>query len=194
MTAPRISFLTRAQWEAGPPNLAHLSTRRDLVTGVTFHHTTGANLGHTDTAQWARNIQRFCMVDRGYGDIEYNAMVRAYVDPHDGKPRGVIVEGRDLKYVGAHAASDGNLANRTTNGVALMGDSRDVFAHAELVPTVHALIEGVWYLAALYRNAHRIPAKLQHFGHRDWFNQGHGGTATLCPGDPLEATIAGLLR
>lgn len=190
--ALRLSVLTRAQWGAVAPNTAHLSKRTDRIVGVTFHHTTGANLGSEATAEWARNIQRFCMADRGYGDIEYDAMLRVYFDPHDGKPRGVFVEGRSRTYVGAHAKSTGNVANRTTVGVALMGDSRDVFAHPELAPTVKALVELTWYLCALSHAAEHVPGKLLHYGHRDW--ETHGGTPTYCPGDPLENLVASVLR
>jgi hypothetical protein len=188
VTQPRISILTRAQWKAAPPNPAHLSTRRDTLLGVTFHHTTGANLGDVDTAQWARNIQRFCMVTRGYGDLEYNAMIRAYVDPHDGQPRGVFVEGRDVKYVGAHAASTGNVANRTTTGVALMGDADEVLSHPELVPTVHALVNLCWYFQQLYSHAHKV-AHTARYGHREWMPK--GGTATVCP-ESLLTIVHGL--
>lgn len=189
MTDSRISFLTREQWGAEAPNHAHLSTRRDLLAGITFHHTTGANLGDVDTAQWARNVQRFCMVTRGYGDIEYNAMIRAYVDPHDGRARGVFVACRDIAYVGAHALSAGNQANRTTTGVALMGDSRDVLAHPLLAPMVRELVGLCWYFQVLYANAHHLGHPL-HYGHRDWIP--HGGTPTLCPGDPLAAMVGAL--
>lgn len=184
MTAPRISFMTRAQWRAAAPNPRHLSTRSDRVVGITFHHTTGANLGDVDTAEWARNIQNFCMGTRGYGDIEYNAMLRAFIDPHDGLPRGVFVEGRSIAYVGAHATSTDNLANRTTSGVALMGDATEVLSHPELVPTVHALVELCWYFQGLYANAHGV-ARSQRWGHREWHDLGHGGIATACPGDLL---------
>lgn len=183
----RLSILTRAQWGADTPNPHKLAKRADQIVGVTFHHTTGANLGSIDTAQWTRNIQRFCMGTRGYGDIEYDALLRAYVDPHDGKPRGVFVEGRNRQYVGAHAKSLKNQANRTTVGVALMGDSRDVLANKALVPVVHDLIAFTWYLASLAHAHEHVPGKLLHFGHRDW--EAAGGTPTYCPGDPLEALV-----
>lgn len=184
MTAPaRISIMTRAQWRADPPNLARLSTRRDTIVGTTFHHTTGANLGSTDTAQWARNIQHFCMATRGYGDIEYDAMIRAYLDPHDHQPRGVFVEGRNLKFVGAHAASTGNVANRTTTGVALMGDATEVLSHPQLAPMVRQLVDIAWYFQLLYSKAHGVK-RTQRWGHREWHDH-HGGTATACPGDLL---------
>lgn len=179
MTAPKISFLTREQWGASAPDPRHLSTRRDAIVGVTFHHTTGANLGSTDTAQWARNIQRFCMADRGYGDIEYNAMIRAYLDPHTHQPRGDFVECRDLKWVGAHAASTDNLANRTTTGIALMGDADEVLSHPELVPVVHELVNLCWYFQQLYSFGHAGIKHTSRYGHREWMAK--GGTATVCP-------------
>ncbi len=185
-TRPRIDFLTRAQWRATAPNLAHLSTRRDRLAGITFHHTTGANLGDVDTATWARNIQRFCMVTRGYGDIEYNAMIRAYFDPRDHRPRGVFVEGRNVKFVGAHATSTDNLANRTTVGVALMGDADEVLSHPELVPTVRALVELCWYFQHLYANANHL-GRPQRWGHKEWHS--HGGIATACPRDSLLSIV-----
>lgn len=186
--SPRIDFLTRAQWRAAPERPGHLSRRRDLLVGVTFHHTTGANLGDTDTGQWARNIQHFCF-GRGYGDIEYNAMIRAFVDPHDGKPRGLFVEGRSARWVGAHATSTDNLANRTTSGVALMGDADEVLSHPKLVPTVRALVGLAWYFQLMYAHANGIK-RSQRWGHREWHDHpSHGGIATACPRDSLLAIV-----
>jgi hypothetical protein len=193
MTDPRISVITREQWAARPPNPSRLSIRRDNIVGATFHHTTGANLGSESTEQWARNIQNFCMDDRTprYGDIEYNAMVRAWHDPQHG-PRGVFVEGRDPRFVGAHASSTGNVANRTTVGVALMGNGDDVLADAELRPLVVELVQLAWYFVVLTLHAERITSKPLHYGHRDWIP--HGGTATYCPSNAFEALVASTLR
>lgn len=188
MTTPTITFLTRAQWRAAPPRHDRLQVRTSTLRGATFHHTTGANLGSRDTATWARSIQQFCF-GRGYGDIEYNAMIRAYIHPVTRQPRGVFVEGRDPKWVGAHASSTGNTANRETVGVALMGDSRDVLANPRLIPVVKALLGLSWYLVLLDAHAHGV-ADPKSFGHRDWIAS--GGIATFCPGDAFLAMIHAL--
>lgn len=168
MTAPR--YLTRDELDLFQPNTHRLSTRTDLVTGITFHRT-GERVKPSQTRDVWKGIQQSAMNgtlpsgDR-YGDHPYNVGV-----PVDGPDAGNVYIGRDTRWNGAHAASTKNVANRVTLGVAVIGDG-------ELTPKARDAIRGVVWVAALtYRRG------LFLYDHLDW--KALGGIATSCPGDDV---------
>jgi hypothetical protein len=167
---PADRFVSRAAWRAQPLRHNH-EGRRDGITSITVHHSTGATFGPpAEEIVWVRAIQREHQDVRGYADIAYNALVSA---------SGRIYEGRDNRIVGAHALSNANLANRTSLGVCFLGNGDELTADAKAAFRVYV------YVASAF--AHR---GLPRLGHRDWSH--NGGIATYCPSNALEAFFAKL--
>lgn len=163
-----VTFHGRGSLGLQAPNRAHVTLRTpaevgDGHEGITWHHTgAGGNLFKPNATLRLQGIQRFHMQTLGYGDIAYHAAFDA-----DANVYGL----RDTHCVGAHAKSDGNRANRLTDGVCFLEDSRGI--------TAGALAAFEWFVA-LYRAVHhRRPAL---WAHEAWAH-GHGGTATACPGE-----------
>lgn len=155
---------TRAELHLAPPNVARLSPRHDLVTGITLHCTGAPVSGGGGPAKWLQ-IQHLAMTGAlpsgdVYGDHPYNAGVTL---------GGDVYQGRDNEWVGAHATSSHNVANRTTEGIALLGDGHVVTPEAE-----NAIRLCITFYELRYK---RRPVL---FDHRDWRNL--GGIATACPG------------
>lgn len=172
-TAPR--FYTREESGLFTPNTSRLSSRTDLVIGITFHRTgsrTNDPLGKWKAIQQEAMLGTLPSGDR-YGDHPYNAGI-----PIDGPHAGNIFAGRDPRWNGAHASSTKNVANRVSLGVAVIGDG-------SLTPKARHAIEGLIFVAALtYKRG------LFLFDHRDW--KALGGIATSCPGDELARYVAEL--
>lgn len=175
----RARFWTREQAGLAAPDLGRLAIRRDVVTGITFHCTGSPALD--PVAKW-RQIQQLAMLGKLpsrdlYGDQPYNAGIVL-----TGAFAGVILPGRDLKYVGAHAASTDNVANRTTLGVAVIGDGSILSAAGW--EAIEALVY-VWAFGVYKRG-------LQPFDHLDW--RAAGGITTACPGPAVIARVAAMKR
>lgn len=160
------TWKTRAQLGLAPPIMSHLSPRHDRVLGVTVHWTATTNLA--PDAVW-KTIQRNEQA-AGYGDIAYNA---GFTDA------GEILAGRDNGWVGAHATSEANVANRTTYGIAYVGNGR---------PTVQAVQALRAYLYVVILTL-KLPHPIQLLGHQEW--EPFGGIATACPGsiEPIVRAI-----
>lgn len=150
-------WLRRDAIGLAPPNTAHLAVRHDRVLGVTVHWTAGNS--HDAPAQW-RAIQADEM-HRGYGDIAYNAGVA---------DDGSLLEGRANGWVGAHALSGHELANRTTFGVAYIGNGNPT-------PAAITALKAYLFVVALEL---KLSAPILLLGHQDWLP--FGGIPTACPG------------
>jgi hypothetical protein len=111
----------------------------------------GANVNHTQ-----------------YGDIEYNAGIT-----YDGR----ILAGRDNKYVGAHAYSANNVANRTLLGVCILGNEPPTQAAEQALSA---------YLFVVTAMLHR-PDPIVLCTHREIV--AHGGITTDCPGGAWEDVV-----
>jgi hypothetical protein len=139
------------------------------VVGITFHITaTGAGdpLGTWRTIQ-AEAMSGHLPSGDVYGDIPY----------HDGISQdGRIIQGRDHRWVGAHATSSANIANRVTDGVAIIGTG------AGLSDAAKQAIRAYVYLWSL---GHKRRPVL--FDHKDW--RAVGGIATACPDPAVEAFV-----
>ena len=144
---------------------------------VIVHHTAGSNSYTKDqSASIVRGIYRFHVIDRGWCDVGYNALVDKY---------GQIFEGRHggLEYPvhGAHAT----LWNTETFGVSVMMDSNTAAVTTETKTSLTRLI--AWKLANNYRPAQgtvTIADKTINI------ISGHGDVmATDCPGTNLRAYL-----
>lgn len=96
-----------------------------------------------------------------YGDISYNAGCT------DG---GLILAGRDPRWVGAHARTLHNVANLSTYGIAYLGSGSPTPA------AVQALRAYIYVVILSLGHGHPIILP----GHQDW--RPFGGIATACPG------------
>lgn len=173
---PKPRFYTRQQAGLFTPNTHRLSSRTDTVVGITWHRTGEPT---TDPLGKWKQIQQLAMLGELpskdlYGDHPYNAGIVT-----SGPLAGVILPGRDPRWVGAHATSTHNVANRVTLGVALIGDGT-------VTPAARAAVAALIYVTAFgtYRRG------LLQFDHREWL--GVGGIATSCPGDSLAAFVVEL--
>jgi hypothetical protein len=169
-----VTFHDRASIGLRPPNTAHLTLRTaaERTTqhmGETFHHTgAGGALFHQDPFARLRGIQAYHMDHLGYGDIAYEGGFDG-----DGNTFGL----RDGIYVGAHAGSTGNIANRLTDGIVWLEDARGI--------TTAGLQAFRWWVN-LYTWVLRRPPVV--YAHR-WWAEGHGGLPTACPGDDWDAVV-----
>lgn len=169
-----MRIVTRAELGLAPANPAHLTSRgTDRLIGVTVHCTVTPTADPVGT--W-RQIQAEYLSGNNvnhtvYGDLPYNDGITL-----DGR----ILQGRDHKWVGAHALSNTNVANRTTLGVAIIGTG------ANITPAAETALRQYLYLAGL---------ELGHaplvFDHYDW--HALGGISTACP-DPPTAFVVGKIR
>jgi hypothetical protein len=177
VTYAPTAVVPRAGWRAADPITARLALRApaDTWVGATWHHSTGTQLGSPNSAAWVREIQAYHQGTLGYGDIAYSALIDA---------AGRVFEGRDRKYVGAHAASAGNVANRRTHGVCFLGDL------TYSGPTVAAQHAALWVLETM----RYVGDGLYCWEHREWLQYGPPAKPTACPGNHGAAFVAGTLR
>lgn len=170
-----VKFHPRATLNLRSPNLQRMSTRTPADSdqahqGLTWHWTAdGGMLFLPDPIKRLQGIQRYHMDTLGYGDIAYCAAYDA---------GGNTYELRAPRYVQAHAASPGNVANRQTDGIVFLEDERGY--------THEALEAFVWW-HNVYGLAHRRFPK--HFAHRWWGRQGAPAAPTQCPGDAQSGVI-----
>lgn len=169
-----VDIWSRERCGLAPPDTSRL-TKRDpgALVGVTFHVTVTPASDPVHT--WQR-IQAEYMSGNNvnhvkYGDLPYNEGVTL-----DGR----ILQGRQHRYVGAHATSDNNVANRVTLGLAVIGTGAGLSHAAQ---------------QAIREWLHLLRVELGHapvlFDHYDW--RAAGGIATACP-DPAVAAFVALLR
>lgn len=169
-----VEILTRDQCGLALPNRDRLSGRLpDHVVGVTVHCTVTPTAD--PVATW-RQIQAEYLSGNNvnhaqYGDIPYNDGITL-----DGR----ILTGRPHGYVGAHALSTNNIANRWTLGVAIIGTG------ATITPAAEQALRTWLYLATL-----EIGHRPLLFDHLDW--RAYGGISTACP-DPATVAFVGQLR
>ena len=149
-----------------PRTAAELGPQR---LGLTFHHTgAGGTLFHPDPVARLQGIQRYHMDTLGYCDIADEGAFDA-----DGNTYGL----RDTAYVGAHAGSSGNIANRLTDGIVWLEDARGI--------TGAGLQAFRWWVNLYTWVMHRPPIVFAHH----WWSEGHGGLPTACPGDDWDAVV-----
>lgn len=166
--------LNRAQCGLAPPNLSRLSHRApDQLIGVTVHCTVTPTAD--PVATW-RQIQAEYLSGnnvnhQAYGDLPYNDGITL-----DGR----ILTGRGHEWVGAHALSSNNLANRLTLGVALIGTGDSI------TPAAIRALRFYLFFATV-----ELGHQPMLFDHYDW--RALGGISTACP-DPPTAQVVQTLR
>lgn len=170
-------MVRRAEWGAAPPNhaargefgiynrfvnpggwMVYSEPLERVLRSLAVHHSA---LPNNDDV---RDLQRIHLLDRGFADISYHAVIG---------DDGVLYEGRELNVRGANVARN----NTGTIGVCLTGNfetaqpTRAQLATLERLATALRTGLGVTHLA----------------GHRDFPQQ-----ATVCPGGNLEPQLPAL--
>lgn len=169
-----ITFRSRESLHLRAPNLQRLTLRTpaELTTqniGLTGHWTgAGGTLYHVDPVTRLQQIQAYHMDTLHYGDIAYEGAFDS---------DGVLYGLRDNRFVGAHAASTNNVANRLTDGIVWLEDARGWTQAAARAWDDWC---NIWTLA------HR--KRPNEFAHEWWVHL--GGTPTACPGPSFRAQIA----
>lgn len=152
-----MNIVDRAGWGAAPPKFRPSFVAPNRRKFFVVHHSGAAS------SQTARDIQHWCMVGRGFADIDYNFLV---------DQAGKIYEGRGWDVIGSHCTG----YNTTGAGVCIIGN--DVASDA-------AKRSVRWLYDAYVRRAgHHLELR----GHRQLAT-----TGTTCPGDHVYAWVhAGL--
>lgn len=166
------TWVPRNQIPLDPPALDRLSLRQDQIDGVAVHWNGGPVPYNALYPTW-HGLQTMAMSGQNvnhtaYGDIEYNAGIT-----YDGR----ILAGRDNKFVGAHATSFNNVANRTLLGVCMLGNEPPTEAATQALGA---------YLFVVIAMLHR-PDPIVLCSHREIVT--HGGISTQCPGDAYENVV-----
>lgn len=170
-----VLFHRRTDLGLGEPVPSRLRERTEAEAGLghrglTWHWTgEGGRLFHPDPFQRLRGIWAYHVDTLGYGDVAYEGAYDA---------DGNTFELRHPRFVGAHAQSTDNEANRVTDGIVFLEDARGF--------TQAAADAFVWW-TNIYRLAHRRTPEM--WPHR-WWGDGHGGLPTSCPGNSLAGIIA----
>jgi len=159
--------LARAQWGAAAPAPSRLTPHSGRYDRITVHHSamSASELRRASlptTADHLQRIQRNHMRDEGMGDIGYHFII---------DPAGRVLEGRSLRWQGAHSGGANNVRNV---GVCLLGN----FDRERPTPEADRALTG---LLASLRKQHGIPVN-RVFGHREL-------KTTQCPGTHLTAWL-----
>lgn len=148
-----MNIVSRSGWGAAPPKFRPSYVAPSRRKFFVVHHS-GA-----PSSQSARDIQHWCMVGRGFADIDYNFLV---------DQTGKVYEGRGWDVIGAHTVG----YNLTGAGVCIIGND-----HAS-----DATKRSVRWLYDQY--ARRAGHSLAIRGHRQLAT-----TGTSCPGDHVYAWV-----
>lgn len=158
-----MTTITSRKQAGLPPSGASRRPLNDVV-GLTWHYSTGQELGAPGPRQWVRNIYDFHTgPQRGWDDIAYHFLI----DMRSGE----IIRGRPLDRIGAHSPA----ANRTHLGICFLGNDD---------PGVRDVTDAAWASAReLVRSLERVFTRtLTHEPHR-------AQRSTACPGDEIAARI-----
>lgn len=163
-----LSIQTRETWQAAAALPSRLTRNGGGWNRITIHHSAkdSKEMGAPtsgNVADHIRDIQRFHMRSRSWGDIGYHFLI---------DPTGRIWQGRLLDWQGAHAQGSNNVANI---GICLIGD----FNHERPDPRA---LESLERLVDALSERHKI-ARERVYGHRRF-------AATECPGDSLMAWVS----
>jgi hypothetical protein len=160
-----IPVIARSTWGAVKPHLERMEKTQGEYTRITVHHSADPTPMELDgttgkTFEAVREIQKAHMDGKTthYGDIGYHFVI----DPY-----GRLLEGRDLRYQGAHAYGDNNVQNI---GICLIGNFDKEKPTKAALEALEREIDGL-------RKQFGIP-KNRVYGHREL-------RSTDCPGDNL---------
>lgn len=167
-----LQVLPRATWGAHRPDRSNLDPMQRPAR-VTIHHSATYfrdTSARAAAAQIAR-IQRQHMSQREFGDIGYHFLI---------DPSGRIWEGRPLRFQGAHASGDNNIANI---GICLLGNF--VHQHNGQLPS-RLQVTAMERLVVNLMHHYRFDAEAL-FCHSDFKN-------TACPGPRMRPLVRQFAR
>ncbi len=150
--------------EAGLPPSNAAVRPLDRIVGVTFHYSTGQELGAPEARRWWRNIWRYHVEDRGYDDVAYHVGI----DMRTGEE----LEGRPIDRVGAHSSGH----NTGWLGICFLGNDD---------AGVLDVSEAAWQTAVrrVREWESELGRTLRVESHRT--QKERGGSSTGCPGDEV---------
>ena len=163
-----IPYLSRSEWSANPPTLEMIP---QTPSRLTIHHTATLQKPDADPRQTLRDLQTFSQSAGTLGDGRPKVAWADVPYHYYIVPNGTVVEARDPAYEG-DSNTDYDLAGHVQ--VVLEGN------FMEETPT-DAQMRSLLALSAAIGKRYGIGAETVG-GHRD-------RTATLCPGDALEARL-----
>lgn len=153
-------IITRAEWGATP---AAGMAEADYPMGALWLHHSDTEASD-DPAADMRQLQQIAF-SRGFSDVSYTFGLH---------PDGSIIEGRDLRYVGAHTAGH----NSTSLAFVLIGNYDDT------PPTAAQVSSARWLRDKLISEGYLTSGTYPTGGHRD-----APGNSTGCPGAAAEARL-----
>jgi len=153
-------LVRRAQWNAAPADPRNMRRSAPRWNWITVHHSVFTSDGDSlaaslDTVQ---RIQRVHMDNEDYADIGYHYLIDR---------QGRVIEGRSLRWQGAHAGGTNNVGNV---GICLLGNF-------EIERPTAAALRSLERLIVELQRELRIPRQNVR-PHRDW-------KETECPGRHL---------
>lgn len=158
--APVKGMIPRARWSAIRPNPRELTPTSSSWRWITVHHSvfSAASNDVESSLDTVRRIQREHMNGRNYGDVGYHFFIdRA----------GRVIEGRSLKWRGAHSGGSNNKGNV---GICLLGNFDEERPSTAAIATLDRLVYEI-------QNVLKIPRKNVR-PHKAW-------KETECPGEHL---------
>lgn len=157
-----VPIVTRAEWNAKPPNGAIDSMVTPLPRAVIAHTAGGACADDVACSQHMRNLQNFQMSKQKFSDIGYHYLIGG---------NGKVYEGRSPSQRGAFAGpnNDGSL------GIAFIGNFEERAPNKEALDAAKELLEQAVKQAQLVEGYKLL-------GHRQV-------SATKSPGEALYALI-----
>ncbi len=155
-----MEIVARAEWGARPASGMALASYP--MTRLWLHHSD--TVPTDDPAADMRLLQQIG-VSRGFADVSYTFALH---------PDGTILEGRDLRYVGAHTAGN----NSTSLAFVLIGN------YDRTPPTAAQVASARWLRDHLVDEGYLTPGTYPTGGHQD-----APGNATGCPGAAAEARL-----
>ena len=158
--APVKGLIPRSNWSAIRPNPRELTPASGRWRWITVHHSVFSSPANDvrSSLDTVRRIQREHVNGRGYGDVGYHFFIdRA----------GRVIEGRSLKWRGAHSGGSNNKGNV---GICLLGN----FDEEKPSPAALASLDRLVYEI---QNVLKIPRKNVR-PHKAW-------KETACPGQHL---------
>ncbi len=155
-----MEIVTRAAW--GSRSASGMASAVYPMTRLWLHHSD--TVPTDDPAADMRLLQQIG-VSRGFADVSYTFALH---------PDGTILEGRDLRYVGAHTAGN----NSTSLAFVLIGN------YDRMPPTAAQVASARWLRDHLVAGGYLTPGTYPTGGHQD-----APGNATGCPGAAAEARL-----
>jgi len=172
--ASELRFVRRSQWGSRTANRHRMDPMLPPKL-ITVHHSAMPPPATTSgAAAQVRQIQRNQMTHLGWGDIGYHFLIDRL---------GVVFEGRELRYQGAHAGD--NISNRGNIGICLLGNFQPGTGEPSQEPTRAQVVSLERLVSALCARYGIPPSQIK--THREVHPKGPG--ATLCPGDRLVTVV-----